>query len=297
METKHCFILGDEWLYYKIYCGVKTSDLVLIEVVKPLIEHLFKNNYIDKWFVIRYVDPHSHLRLRFHFSKSDNIIHIISYFNHLLKPFVEAGFIWKVALDTYNREIERYGKNSIALVEDLFFHDSNTTIKYLYLLEQDNIITERWHLGLVSIDCFLNDFNFNLIEKYFLIKALKESFGKEFGLDKSLKYQLKNKFNKESKAVNKVLKEHLSFVDIYGLFNERSSCNKQPIDEILSLSEQYKLSVPLNDIISSCIHMNINRLFRTRQRLHELVIYDFLYMFYKSELAKAGIKVNDEIEN
>jgi hypothetical protein len=32
--------------------------------------------------------------------------------------------------------------------------------------------------------------------------------------------------------------------------------------------------------------MMLNRLFRSKNRLHELVLYDFMNRYYKSELAK-----------
>ena len=34
---KRDFIIGDEWVYYKIYSGAKTCDKVLLDIVKPLI--------------------------------------------------------------------------------------------------------------------------------------------------------------------------------------------------------------------------------------------------------------------
>lgn len=40
---KRTFFIGDEWLYYKVYCGVKTADIILAEVVKPLTEEFIKN--------------------------------------------------------------------------------------------------------------------------------------------------------------------------------------------------------------------------------------------------------------
>ena len=60
------FILGDEWLYYKIYTGAKTADNILIDVIKPIAQTLFDEQVIDKWFFIRYSDPDFHIRVRFH---------------------------------------------------------------------------------------------------------------------------------------------------------------------------------------------------------------------------------------
>jgi hypothetical protein len=44
--------------------------------------------------------------------------------------------------------------------------------------------------------------------------------------------------------------------------------------------------IMLDDLLGSYIHMMMNRMFRTRQRLMEMVLYDFLFRTYKSALAK-----------
>ena len=57
---KRTFILGEEWLYYKLYTGTKTADLLLADVIGPLCKTFIANGWIDKWFFIRYHDPESH---------------------------------------------------------------------------------------------------------------------------------------------------------------------------------------------------------------------------------------------
>lgn len=70
MVERKC-IPGTEWLYLKIYTGIKTSDIILKEVITPLIEYFQADNYISKWFFIRYNDPESHLRIRFMLNNTD----------------------------------------------------------------------------------------------------------------------------------------------------------------------------------------------------------------------------------
>ena len=66
MSIKRTYILGDEWLYYKLYCGARTSDVILTETIKPVTEYLLNQGLIDSWFFIRYGDPDFHIRIRFH---------------------------------------------------------------------------------------------------------------------------------------------------------------------------------------------------------------------------------------
>ena len=42
----------------------------------------------------------------------------------------------------------------------------------------------------------------------------------------------------------------------------------------------------LYSIIGSHIHMSLNRIFRSENRLHELIIYDFMTRYYKSKIAQ-----------
>ena len=71
-KVKRKFIFGSEWLYYKIYLGKKTADLLLVHL-KPLIEKLLYQQKISHWFFIKYEDPDNHLRLRFHIPDSSNL--------------------------------------------------------------------------------------------------------------------------------------------------------------------------------------------------------------------------------
>ncbi|OQY05888.1 MAG: hypothetical protein B6I20_00340 [Bacteroidetes bacterium 4572_117] len=58
-------VLGNEWVYFKIYTGYKTADLVLTDAINPLAKELLEEEIIDKWFFIRYSDPDFNLRLRY----------------------------------------------------------------------------------------------------------------------------------------------------------------------------------------------------------------------------------------
>ena len=47
------------------------------------------------------------------------------------------------------------------------------------------------------------------------------------------------------------------------------------------------LTVSLSELAPSYIHMHVNRLIRSAQRAHELVLYDLLARLYESKLARA----------
>ncbi|MDB5088855.1 MAG: Lantibiotic dehydratase domain protein, partial [Mucilaginibacter sp.] len=120
LNLQRNFSIGSEWLYYKFYCGVNTSDKILCNIIKPLTEQFIEEGLIDKWFFIRYADPDVHLRIRFHLPKISALGIIISKIKQAVAEYEQTGLIKKTQIDTYQREIERYGESAILPAEDLF---------------------------------------------------------------------------------------------------------------------------------------------------------------------------------
>ncbi|WP_438968641.1 thiopeptide-type bacteriocin biosynthesis protein [Nonlabens sp.] len=122
------FTIGSEWMYYKIYCGVKTADDVLLKVIQPICRQLLQEQVIDKWFFIRYSDPDAHLRVRFHVTSPDGISKIIVLMSDHINSFIETQQVWDIQLATYQRELKRYGATSISQAESVFFYDSEQVL-------------------------------------------------------------------------------------------------------------------------------------------------------------------------
>lgn len=118
--VQRLFIPGSEWVYVKIYTGAKTADKLLSHSLFLFIKELKRNKLIKKWFFIRYVDEDFHLRLRLLAEKEDCVGIILSLFANRFSNLIEDGVIWKIQLDTYNRELERYGNSLIEISESFF---------------------------------------------------------------------------------------------------------------------------------------------------------------------------------
>ncbi len=286
---KRNFSIGSEWLYYKIYTGHKTADLLLTQVVKPISEKLIKSNLIDKWFFIRYSDPKHHVRLRFLCPDIRNLGAIISTLYEPLNQLLKEDLVWKVQLDTYQRELERYGKNTMALSESLFYHDSVATVQFLDLIEGDEGEQLRWLFGLRSIDHLLDSFEYTLEQKLSLMNNLKTGFGLEFGMSRPLKKQLDDKYRKERKNIESFMvfteESDPDYEPILTVLEKKKRQLSPTIQSILLLKKENRLSLELNNFMGSYIHMLMNRLFKSKNRLNEMVCYDFLYRYYRTTLA------------
>ncbi|MFA8300223.1 MAG: thiopeptide-type bacteriocin biosynthesis protein [Hyphomicrobiales bacterium] len=290
MSTQRTFIIGDEWLYYKIYCGPKTGDRIISEVLAPIGAYLKQQGIIDRWFFIRYADPKTHIRGRFHIKDLNRIQIPIMLMNQHLRPFIDSELVYKVMIDSYQREIERYGKNSIEPVEDVFHHDSAFTGSLLTQIEGDQGEKVRWLMGMRSIDALLEDFGYSLEQKFEMITIMKDSFAREYHMNKALKGQINNKYRADRKLIETVMNKDndssSEYLPILQLLNIRSESSKDAIKKILVLRDEGKLEKPLNEYMWSYLHMLNNRLFKSKQRTHELVIYCLLHSSYRATIGK-----------
>ena len=295
-EIQRNFIIGDEWNYFKIYTGFKTADAILTGALYPLANSLLSNQIIDKWFFLRYADPKFHLRVRFHVSNPNQTAAVVMNFNQTIKKHLHENLVWKVQADTYNRELERYGADTMELSETLFWYDSEMICKVIALdkVKQDENL--RWLLGLKMIDVLLDDFGFSLAEKCSLLNTLQDNFGKEFGVNAEYRRQFGQKYRNEKAKIEKILDKTTEQDEEYtALFHpifEKSKASKPAIEEI-----QSKITTDSNptvtNLLSSYIHMMLNRLFRTQQRTHELVLYDYLFRYYNSQQARQKKNADD----
>ncbi|WP_029295915.1 thiopeptide-type bacteriocin biosynthesis protein [Chryseobacterium hispalense] len=273
---KRTFIPCSEWLYLKIYTGIKTADIVLEEAIKPLADYFYISNYISKWFFIRYNDPKPHLRVRFRVKDAENYSAILLEINQVLYDFAESGEISAVHIDTYKQEIERYGQNTIEEAESLFHKNSEFTLQCLHYEDEEKIL-----VSLFYIDEILNKLGFSVQEKLAWIKDFNDAFKTEFKADKKLNSILDKKY----RIFKTKYLEFLESEDFTGIRNSIVSIIEESspeLQKILFHHENQSLEISVQNFFQSIFHMNINRLFVSDQRVFEMVIYDYLMRYYKS---------------
>lgn len=295
LKIQRTFIIGDKWLYYKIYCGTKTTDYILSEIIRPLVLELKEKQFIKKWFFIRYADPDHHLRLRFRCRQPKHIGNIIALLNAPLKQLMDQDLIWKVQMDTYQRELERYGSNTIELAETLFQFDSEMITGLIDLLVEGIEADElRWMLALRGMDALLSDFDYSLESKKELLFRLKIGFASEFHMNKNLKKQVNEQYRKYRNQIEYFM--HLTsetaddYLPLLDLLEIRSKQNKEVANHILNIQKDGALEMDINELLASFIHMFMNRLFKSKNRLYEMVAYDFLYRYYMACISKEKSK-------
>jgi len=273
------FCLGSEWLYYKIYSGVQTTDIILLEKLDPIISELKKRKIIQKWFFIRYNDTDAHFRIRFLIENQRNLSTVINLLYPVVNDLLQKNLAWKVQTDTYQRELERYGEKTIESSEFLFWKDSEMIIKYLSIKKTFHEKEMPLLFSFCSIDSFLDSFGLSISDKLNLMNSLQLSFKEEFVADKILKKELDKKYRKLSKEIEYFLKGEIKkdFSYFFEIIEEKRD---QIAEKILEVQNVIQISI--YDFLSSHIHMMINRQYTSKQRMYELIIYDHLYRHYKT---------------
>ncbi|SFN53187.1 thiopeptide-type bacteriocin biosynthesis domain-containing protein [Chitinophaga sp. YR627] len=281
-HTQRHFPPGSEWLYVKIYAGINTAEKILTSVIKPLVEQLEENGIIDQWFFIRYTDPEDHIRLRFHHSSRKDFWTIVLAALHArLAETIDPGLIHRIQTDTYVRELERYGATTMAVSEHIFSYDSKAVLGCIDLLEGEEGEHFRWLLAIRGVDMLMDDFGYTLTHKSTYLKRLQHYFFREFGGGQALQTQLNTGYRKHMRQISSFLDPQQDadneIEEAIQLLQKRSSHIRSTIQEVAVRT--------WDDLLSSYIHMFLNRMLSSNQRKHELVIYHFLSKYYESRVA------------
>jgi len=278
-SIQRSFIPGDKWVYYKIYCGINTADSLLTKTIAPLSDKLVKDDLIDQWFFIRYVDPDQHLRVRFHLKDTAFIGKVMETIKASLDTYIKSQLVRDLQIATYHREIERYGENTIEVLESYFYEDTKVIIK---IIEESPTEEVRFDRVLKFLDQITNLFLPNLETKLIFLERLQLSYKTEFKINNFGKKTLGKKYRSfKGESDTSTLKIDLSsFKSIHNTLEK--------------LHKKGQLEIPIESLLASIVHMHVNRVFQARQRLYEMVLYDFLYQKNKSAYYKEKkIKLSD----
>lgn len=294
MEVKRDFIPGSEWLYFKIYTGIRNGERLLTDMILPSVENLLKEKVITEFFFIRYSDPDFHIRLRLKLADTKNFNKLFLNLFNVFENAREVKLLWKIQCDTYRREIERYGDSTIEVCEKIFFIDSTCVIEAIKLCQDmENTDQSRWLFALFSIDRWLECFEYTIAEKAILMKKLSDSSHQEFGLTQNNSlHQLNRRYQENKLLINQFLSvppEKFEYI-----IQERNQKASPLVDHIKKQLQEQPTTTPLIcDLVASIIHMSMNRLFRCNNRMCELVIYHYMSKYYESVIARLKNNVNE----
>lgn len=279
------FSVGSEWFYMKIYVGETTCDRLLTEVIHPVVRTLLENKIIDEFFFVRYKDSDPHLRLRFKGNAHLEFYHhVVRVMEKSLREAVDSGIVYRVQVDTYQRELERYGVELIGLCERLFYYDSLSTLTFLAQVRDEFDESLKIAAAIRKIHQLLVGASFSPDDCRHILGNLKEAFFQEFGATPILQRQLNAKYRTYIQMMDQAVSGDFPFADLLEKWHD------QQTDLLHQLVHKQIDRSRLFDIIRSIIHMMINRLFSSKQRAYELVLYHCLAKYYDSIRARQKVQ-------
>lgn len=257
-RDKTTFLPGGEWLYFNIYCNQNCIDNVIIDVTNLVNEF----NGSLSYFFTRYNDINGH-HLRIRIRNYD--VKIIASMN---KFFIHSPYIMSINIDTYQREVTRYGYPTILSVEDLFCIDSKLVSNLLSQGKLENDI-DRIAFCVFNLNHYLDCFSFTQSEKLSYIQIAKNDFFDEFNIDELTKKGMNKLYQKYFKGnIDEMILPLYESNIIF--FKERSKICKNIINN-------YKFDNKYTDFVWSILHMFSNKVFSSEYRYYEMISYDYFY--------------------
>ncbi|QBJ87547.1 hypothetical protein DDI74_15305 [Chryseobacterium gleum] len=275
------FIPGSQWIYLKIYVDFKFINKILFQLVDCIENKFIKKRIVEKWFFIRYSDPKQHLRLRLYVSDLQFLSLIMKAFNKILTPLIEKGYVSDIVQDTYVRELGRYGDKNITDSETLFYYDSSLICK-IYKCQNDISYSDLFLVGYYLTENYLDLSNLNDETRLNFLEKQFNYYAREFEYTKDK--MMRNTLHEEQRRIKDIIIAEKLNKEVMQLINQANL--KQVIEQVKkNVGNEY-----LN-VLSSYIHMSMNRLFIEKQRFNEFKIYFFLFKKYQSVKARKSVEI------
>jgi thiopeptide-type bacteriocin biosynthesis protein len=244
----------DEWLYLKLYGTSSNVDDLIAYYISEFCNELVEEEVINKYFFMRYIDPEQHIRLRFN-SSQEKLLMIYPKIKEWLSMIKKRGLMTYFSIDSYDREIERYGgMELINIAEKVFFFDSIVTEDIIRAKREGSLNFDDEMMGMISVIHYMESFGLPYGEQVdFLRSQVSASdYRDDFKQNRTEYMKLCNSNNdweglRESEAGHilvEILNKRRKMVEYYGS----------------KVRENKEVSTDLS-ILDSIIHLHCNRMF------------------------------------
>lgn len=285
------FLPGSEWLQADIHTGLGSADRMITELVRPWVADSLESGAADRWFFLRYAEHGARLRVRVHGDPARLLGEVFPALRARAAALVEHGVIWNVALDTYQRETERFGgPHGIEIAEHVFHADSDAVAAILEHLQGDAGEIARWQLTLRGIDLLLDDLGLDRRAKLEVMRYGKSKLAGMLQASPGLDRQLGAAYRTQRTALEALLDPAGDptgdLAAPLAVLHGRSTRLAPWVHELRGREHAGQLTQPVAELAWSFVHMFTNRMLRSAALAQELVLYDWLCRAYRSALAR-----------
>jgi lantibiotic biosynthesis protein len=249
---------GSQWLFVKLYCPRNLENDVVPESMLTFAENVVAAGLADSWFFIRYSDPDSHIRLRFHGSPQRLSGQLFTSVCAWAGGLMAEGLCLKFAFDTYEQEIERFGGAAgMAAAEELFSADSRGSAGLLHELKRKSWPHDEVTLLALSIDGLLSAIGFDEAERLRWYRSQTNARAADIGAE----------FRQRKNVLRSVLGQPQQFLasfpggsEIASILARRQAALAPVAQRLRELAAQEILRRPLDALCASFVHLHVNRM-------------------------------------
>jgi thiopeptide-type bacteriocin biosynthesis protein len=147
---------GSDWLFAKLYAGGAVAEQLIGLSLTAFAGDVLAAELAHDWFFIRYRDPRPHVRLRFRGNPERLTGELTARLYAWVAELIDRGACQSLAVDTYERELERYGgERGMEVAEAVFGVDSRAVADLVRLDVSGGITAQRELLSVLTLDRLL----------------------------------------------------------------------------------------------------------------------------------------------
>lgn len=267
---------GSEYFYVKIYIPYKLQDDFICNKLIPFCYKMESTQNIDSFYFIRYKDEEHHLRVRFKGDQKKILENFVSQFFSFAQENVNKKIIKKITVDTYHREVNRYGGPLLINKAENFF---NTDTKLVYnLLKLQKCTMPMEVIASITIVGFLHNSSLSIKQqKKFLLQMInKYEYKKDFRIFKERLINIADPYRNWKGLIND---DELSGLHRY-IIETTNELNSYLNDAFNSENELWNSK---QSILFSIIHMHCNRLLGIDRNLERKAIAFSYHILHAQE--------------
>jgi thiopeptide-type bacteriocin biosynthesis protein len=275
---ERAFPPGSEWGYIKAYGREMAQDALARGLFVDTFPEAMARGLVDRAFFVRYQDADGpHLRIRYRMAPGTDQGGFTNQILRLASGLSPCSMPPRIVMDTYVREIERYGGSAewMDLAERVFTADSLALAKLAATLDRENApdAVPGIILGYLEACGLAGDGARNFVD------AAAEGYGLEFGLESDEGKAWLGRFIRKRRSDGAA---RLGIAEKGRLAVKNALGNLLP--EIDSAKQGLVGAWP--DVVGAYIHMSVNRFLASDQRLCEGLGYHVLSKELASEAAR-----------
>lgn len=215
----------------------------------------------DGWFFVGYGDPRRHLRVRFHGEPGTLAGPLLREALRWAGDLVADGACTDFAVDTYQREVERYGgPDGVAAAERIAIADSAAVAELLRVWREGGIPADRTALCVLGVRDLLGALGVDPGDRRDPVAVTSTEDGQEY---RRRKDELRRLLGPDGL---------IGAEPIAAVLARRRAELVGPAGELAELSRSGRLERPVTEVARVLAHLHVNRLVGTDSREEQRIL-------------------------